>query len=189
MGFALAIIFSPYYILGGRVYPIRHNPVALRLRDRKGHAILCIALNPQSGDSSGATLEVPSEALLHAQCSPFASKIHSKVNFLLICLQMCIFCSTFARFCITLSRSAIEAHRTRLASWKRPMPPLSPQIKNLRGPRESAPYAKRSFDRKGDKNIARGRRIYKSTTSTTLNQQHCARNNTTSAKGENIDNK
>jgi hypothetical protein len=36
------------------------------------------------------------------------------------------------------SRSAIEAHRTRLASWKRSMPPLSPQIKNLRGPRESA---------------------------------------------------
>jgi hypothetical protein len=27
--------------------------------------ILCIALNPQSGDSSGAILEVPSEALLH----------------------------------------------------------------------------------------------------------------------------
>ena len=27
--------------------------------------ILCIALNPQSGDFSGAILEVPSEALLH----------------------------------------------------------------------------------------------------------------------------
>jgi len=132
-GFALAFIFSPYYILGGRAYPVRHYPIALRLRDRKGHAILCIALNPQSGDSSGATLEVPSEALLHAQCSPFASKIHSKVNFLLICLQMCIFCSTFARFCITLSRSAIEAHRTRSASWKRSMPPLSPLTHEVRG--------------------------------------------------------
>ena len=68
-----------------------------------------------------------------AQCSPFASKIHSKVNFLLICLQMCIFCSTFARFCITLSRSAIEAHRTRSASWKRSMPPLAPLTHEVRG--------------------------------------------------------
>ena len=46
--------------LGGRAYP-----VAIRLRDRKGRAILCIALNPQSGDSSGATLGVRSVALLH----------------------------------------------------------------------------------------------------------------------------
>ena len=38
------------------------------------------------------------------------------------------------------SRSAIEAHRTRLASWKRSMPPLSPQIKNLRGPRTLESY-------------------------------------------------
>ena len=48
------------------------------------------------------------------------------------------------------------------------MPPLSPQIKNLRGPRESAPYAKRSFDRKGDKNIALAKGILKSTTITTF---------------------
>ena len=51
--------------LGGRAYPVRHYPVAIRLRDRKGRAILCIALNPQSGDSSGATLGVRSVALLH----------------------------------------------------------------------------------------------------------------------------
>ena len=38
------------------------------------------------------------------------------------------------------SRSAIEAHRTRSASWKRSMPPLSPQIKNLRGPRTLESY-------------------------------------------------
>ena len=31
-------------ITGGRVYPVRHYPVAIRLRDRKGRAILCIAL-------------------------------------------------------------------------------------------------------------------------------------------------
>ena len=38
------------------------------------------------------------------------------------------------------SRSAIEAHRPRSASWKRSMPPLSPQIKNLRGPRTLESY-------------------------------------------------
>ena len=35
------------------------------------------------------------------------------------------------------SRSAIEAHRTRLASWKRSMPPLSPKIIDFRGPRRT----------------------------------------------------
>ena len=53
------------HTLGGRAYPVRHYPIAIRLRDREGRAILCIALNPQSGDFSGAILEVPSEALLH----------------------------------------------------------------------------------------------------------------------------
>ena len=51
--------------LGGRAYPVRHYPVAIRLRTRKGCAILCIALNPQSGDFSGAILGVRSVALLH----------------------------------------------------------------------------------------------------------------------------
>ena len=32
---------------------------------RSSFLILCIALNPQSGDFSGAILKVPSEALLH----------------------------------------------------------------------------------------------------------------------------
>ena len=54
-----------HHTLGGRAYPVRHYPVAIRLRTRKEYAILCIALNPQSGDFSGAILEVPSEALLH----------------------------------------------------------------------------------------------------------------------------
>ena len=45
--------------------PVRYYPVAIRLRDRKGRAILCIALNPQSGDFSGAILGVRSVALLH----------------------------------------------------------------------------------------------------------------------------
>ena len=57
--------------MGGRVYPVRHYPIAIRLRDRKGRAILCVALTPQSGDSSGATLGVRSVALLHALCSPY----------------------------------------------------------------------------------------------------------------------
>ena len=51
--------------MGGRTYPVRYYPVAIRLRDRKGRAILCIALFPQSGDSSGAILGVRSVALLH----------------------------------------------------------------------------------------------------------------------------
>ena len=54
-----------YHVLGGRVYPVRHYPIAIRLRDREGRAILCIAPIPQSGDSSGAILGVRSVALLH----------------------------------------------------------------------------------------------------------------------------
>ena len=50
---------------GGRAYPVRHYPVAIRLRDREGRAILCVALTPQSGYSSGTTLGVRSVALLH----------------------------------------------------------------------------------------------------------------------------
>ena len=56
-----------YYEYGGRAYPVRHYPIAIRLRDRKGRAILCIALNPQSGDFSGAILGVRSVALLHGK--------------------------------------------------------------------------------------------------------------------------
>ena len=59
--------------LGGHAYPVRHYPIAIRLRDRKGRAILCVALTPQSGDSSGTTLGVRSVALLHAKCSPYYS--------------------------------------------------------------------------------------------------------------------
>ena len=72
--------------IGGRAYPVRHYPIAIRLRTRKRYAILCVVLIPQSGDSSGTTLGVRSVALLHASCSPYSS------------------------------RSAIDAHRTRLAS-------------------------------------------------------------------------
>ena len=53
--------------MGGSAYPVRHYPIAIRLRDREGRAILCIALFPQSGDSSGAILGVRSVALLHLQ--------------------------------------------------------------------------------------------------------------------------
>ena len=51
--------------MGGRAYPVLHYPIAIRLRDREGRAILCIASIPQSGDSSGAILGVRSVALLH----------------------------------------------------------------------------------------------------------------------------
>ena len=57
--------FINTHTLGGRAYPVRHYPIAIRLRTRKGCAILCIALNPQSGDFSGAILGVRSVALLH----------------------------------------------------------------------------------------------------------------------------
>ena len=56
-----------YRTLGGRVYPVRHYPIAMRLHDREGRAILCIALTPQSGDSSGTALGVRSVALLHTE--------------------------------------------------------------------------------------------------------------------------
>ena len=58
--------------MGGRAYPVRHYPVAIRLRDREGRAILCIALSPQSGDSSGAILGVRSVALLHLIIDTFS---------------------------------------------------------------------------------------------------------------------
>ena len=59
-------------ITGGRAYPVRHFPIAIRLRDRKGRAILCDVLIPQSGNSSGTTLGVRSVALLHAQCGKYS---------------------------------------------------------------------------------------------------------------------
>ncbi len=58
---------TKHHTLGGRAYPVRHYPVAIRLRTRKGCAILCIVLNPQSGDFSGAILGVRSVALLHGK--------------------------------------------------------------------------------------------------------------------------
>ena len=60
--------------MGGRAYPVRHYPIAIRLRDREGRAILCIALSPQSGDSSGAILGVRSVALLHLIIATFYKK-------------------------------------------------------------------------------------------------------------------
>ena len=85
IGHCLGEVFP--MITGGRVYPVRHYPVAIRLRDRNstphqftklvgdpvGRANLCVALTPRSGDSSGATLGVRSVALLHALCSPYYS--------------------------------------------------------------------------------------------------------------------
>ena len=66
---------TKHHTLGGRAYPVRHYPIAVRLRDRKGRAILCIAFNPQSGDSSDAILEVPFKALLHGVPSRERRKI------------------------------------------------------------------------------------------------------------------
>ena len=68
-GFLTKSTFANTHSFGGRAYPVRHYPVAIRLRTRKGCAILCIALNPQSGDFSGAILGVRSVALLHVNCA------------------------------------------------------------------------------------------------------------------------
>ena len=66
---------TPNFIqIGDRAYPVRHYPIAIRLRTREEYAILCIALNPQSGDFSDAILEVPSEALLHLRKVLFREK-------------------------------------------------------------------------------------------------------------------
>ena len=35
--------------MGGRSYPVCHYPVAMRLRDRKGRAILCLRLSSKWG--------------------------------------------------------------------------------------------------------------------------------------------
>ena len=86
--------------MGGRTYPVRYYPVAIRLRDREGRAILCIALFPQSGDSSGAILGVRSVALLHEATatlrSPNTTKSHLKVNFL---LDLFVFVRIFLYLC------------------------------------------------------------------------------------------
>ena len=55
--------------MGGRAYPIRHYPIAMRLRDRSGHS-----------------------------ASPLTNKLHRKVNFSLIYLQMSNFCCNFAAY-------------------------------------------------------------------------------------------
>jgi hypothetical protein len=35
--------------MGGRSYPVHHYPIAIRLRDRKGRAILCLRLSSKWG--------------------------------------------------------------------------------------------------------------------------------------------
>ena len=63
-------IFANTHTFGGRAYPVRHYPIAIRLRDREGCTILCVVLIPQSGDSLGTTLGVRSVALLHLGLLP-----------------------------------------------------------------------------------------------------------------------
>ena len=76
---------------------------------------LCPCIERTAVPSRAPTsLRSPTSKVRPPNAAHLQAKIHSKVNFLLICLQMCIFCSTFARFCVTLSRSAIDAYRTRL---------------------------------------------------------------------------
>ena len=39
------LLYAKQDTIGGRSYPVRHYPVAMRLRDRKGRAILCLRLS------------------------------------------------------------------------------------------------------------------------------------------------
>ena len=53
--------------MGGRAYPVRHYPIAIRLRDREGRAVLC----------SHYFLSVGTLRVLHSECVPshsFTSK-------------------------------------------------------------------------------------------------------------------
>ena len=52
--------FNLTKIIGGRSYPVRHYPVAMRLRDRKGRAILC----------SHLLLTVGTARVLRSKCHP-----------------------------------------------------------------------------------------------------------------------
>ena len=52
--------YIKHYTIGGRAYPVRHYPIAIRLRDRKGRAILC----------SHYFLSVGTLRVLHSECVP-----------------------------------------------------------------------------------------------------------------------
>ena len=43
------LLYAKQNTIGGRSYPVRHYPVAMRLRDRKGRAILCLRLSSKWG--------------------------------------------------------------------------------------------------------------------------------------------
>ena len=43
------LLYAKQNTIGGRSYPVRHYPIAIRLRDRKGRAILCLRLSSKWG--------------------------------------------------------------------------------------------------------------------------------------------
>ena len=43
------LLYAKQNTIGGRSYPVCHYPVAIRLRDRKGRAILCLRLSSKWG--------------------------------------------------------------------------------------------------------------------------------------------
>ena len=43
------LLYAKWDTIGGRSYPVRHYPVAMRLRDRKGRAILCLRFSSKWG--------------------------------------------------------------------------------------------------------------------------------------------
>ena len=43
------LLYAKQNTIGGRSYPVCHYPVAMRLRDRKGRAILCLRFSSKWG--------------------------------------------------------------------------------------------------------------------------------------------
>ncbi len=56
--------------MGGRAYPVRHYPIAIRLRDREGRAVLC----------SHYFLSVGTLRVLHSECVPSHSFTLGKIE-------------------------------------------------------------------------------------------------------------
>ena len=49
LGYSSMLLYGKQDTMGGRSYPVRHYPIAIRLRDRKGRAILCLRLSSKWG--------------------------------------------------------------------------------------------------------------------------------------------
>ena len=79
------LLYAKQDTMGGRSFPVRHYPVAMRLRDRKGRAILCLRLSSKWGLVGRCTRSAFRRTPSHKNtlCSQkSAHYIHFKNNFL-----------------------------------------------------------------------------------------------------------